>query len=130
MDQELTEHQRWCLEHIRQARALKTPLTEYARSHGLSVRMLYDATVQLKTKGLIAGPVKAFPLAKRRPEAVAPKERSPFVAVRIQTAPAQTGDFLPVLRLNHVAGHVLEFGSWPPAEVMTTILAGGRDDTA
>lgn len=128
MDAGLTEHERQCLEHVRQARAGGMRLSQYAHAHGLRVRMLYDAVVQLKKKGVIAGDMRPVRLPKGRSEAVGDNEKSRFVAVRIQTAPAPTANFLPVLRLNHVSGHVLEFGSWPPAEVMTTILAAGRHD--
>ena len=125
MDQELTEHQQRCFEHLKQARTLKMSLSAYARCHGLGVRMLYDAVVRLKEKGVIAGAVNPFERSRARSEAVADREKSPFVAVRIEPAKAQ--NFVPVLRLNHVQGHVLEFGSWPPPEVMTAILTGGRD---
>lgn len=126
MDQDLTDHQRRCFEHISQARTLKMSLSAYARCHGLGVRMLYDAVVRLKEKGVIAGDVKAIGSAKPRSQAGDDKEeKSAFVAVRIE--PSKTQNFVPVLRLNHVQGHVLEFGSWPPPEVMTTILTGGRD---
>jgi len=124
MDQELTEHEQRCFEHLKKARAVDETLVEYARAHGLQVRMLYDAAARLRKKGAIAGAVKPGERSRARSAAVADREKSPFVAVRIEAAKAQ--NFVPVLRLNHVQGHVLEFGSWPPADVMTTILTGGR----
>ena len=125
MDAGLTEHERGCLEHVRQARAGGMRLSQYAGVHGLSVRMLYDATAQLKKKGMIAGGVNPLGLAKQGCDAKAGAEKSPFVAVRVAPGQASAGCFLPILRLNHVRGHVLEFGSWPPAEVLAVILAGG-----
>jgi hypothetical protein len=130
MDQELTEHQRRCLEHLRQAGACEQRLTEYARAHGLSVKMLYAAAGRLRKKGLIAGDGKAVRGSWPGSDAVAENERSPFIAVGIAGARARSEGFLAVLRLNHVHGHVLEFGDWPPAEVMRTILAGGGHDPA
>lgn len=130
MDQDLTKHQQRCLEHLRRAQALEKPLTGYARANGLRVRMLYDAAAQLKKKGAIAGDMKPVQLAEARVQGVADNEKNPFVAVRIEPAKGQRDGFVPVLRMNHVGGHVLEFGSWPPAEVMAAILAGGRDVTA
>lgn len=71
MDQELTEHQQRCLEHLKQARTLKMSLSAYARCHGLGVRMLYDAVVRLKEKGVIAGAVNPGERSRARSEAVA-----------------------------------------------------------
>lgn len=124
MEAGLTEHERRCLEHVRQARAGGMRLSQYAGVHGLSARMLYDATAQLKKKGMIAGGVNWLGLAKQGREAMAAAEKSPFVAVRVAPGQSPTGGFLPILRLSHVQGHVLEFGSWPPAEVLAVILAG------
>ena len=58
MDGELTKHQRQCLEHLRQAQALGMSLTEYARAHGVKVRMLYDAVVHFRRRGVMTGAVK------------------------------------------------------------------------
>jgi len=38
----MTAHEARCLEHLKQARALGLSLAQYARAHGLKVRMLYD----------------------------------------------------------------------------------------
>jgi hypothetical protein len=103
MDQDLTDHQQRCFEHICQARTLKMSLSAHARCHGLDVRMLYDAVVRLVEKGgVIAGDVKAIGLGKLRSRASDDKEKSAFVAVRIEPAKAQ--NFVPVLRLNHIQG--------------------------
>lgn len=126
----LTEHERQCLEHMRRARALGMSLVGYERSHGIKARMLYDVAARLKKKGMIGGDVKPEGLVKRCTEAIARDEKSPFVTVRIAPTKAPRGDFIPVLRLSHERGHVLEFGVWPPAEMMAVILAGGHDDTA
>ena len=130
MDQDLTTHQQMCLEHLKRAAAEEQRLTDYARAHGLSVTMLYVAAGRLRKKGLIAGDVKAVGGTRPGGNAMVEKEQSPFVAVGIAGARARSDGFLPVLRLSHVEGHVLEFGSWPPAEVMRTVLAGGGHDPA
>ena len=117
----MTAHEVRCLEHLRQARALGLSLAQYARAHGLKVRMLYDADNRLRKKSLMVGmpseqPAKAP--AKREPEI----GESQFVAVRVAPDPSS-----PVLRIQHARGHLLEFGSWPPTEVMIAALSGGRD---
>jgi len=123
-DEGMSGHEVRCLEHLKQARALGLSLAQYARAHGLKVRMLYDADNRLRRNGLITGmplqqPGKA--IAKRKPEI---GERQ-FVSVRV--APHHSS---PVLRIQHARGHVLEFGSWPPTDVMIAALAGGCDAAA
>ena len=123
MDGELTKHQRHCLEHLRQAEALDMSLTEYARVHGVKVRMLYDAVVHFRRTGMMAKAVKGVRPRKPRVEQQSRELTSPFVAVRIEPDRAP----FPILRLQHVGGHVLEFGAWPSPEFLKAILAEGRD---
>ena len=130
MNWELTQHQRDCLEHLRQAEAQGLSLTEYARAHGVKVRMLYDAIVHFRRRGMMAKAVKGAQPRKPRVERKSTELTSPFVAVRIEPEQAPMGRSFPVLRLEHAGGHVLEFGSWPPADVLAAILAGGHDAAA
>ena len=127
MDGELTKHQRHCLEHLRRAEALGLSLTEYARAHGVKVRMLYDAVVHFRRRGMMAERREKAPVAVRRIARSPEDKKSPFVVVRVEPEPVRTDRFLPVLRLQHAGGHVLEFGTWPPAGVLEAILAGGHD---
>ena len=120
---ELTKHQRQCLEHLRQAEALGMSLTAYARAHGVKVRMLYDAVVHFRRTGMMAKAEKRAPPRNPRVERQSTELASPFVAVRIE--PDRTP--FPILRLQHVGGHVLEFGAWPAAEFLKAILVEGRD---
>ncbi|MGC8537328.1 MAG: hypothetical protein ACP5QR_17780 [Rhizomicrobium sp.] len=130
MDDGLTEHQRHCLEHLRRAEALGLSLTEYARAHGVKVRMLYDAVVHFRRRGMMAKTVKVSGPRKPREERQSTELAGPFVAVRVEPEQTRTDRLLPFLRLQHVGGHVLEFGAWPPADVLAVILAGGHDVTA
>jgi hypothetical protein len=91
--------------------------------------MLYDALPRLRKKGAMEWEVKPARGTKRRSEDAAGKEKSPFVAVRIEPGKARGESFSPIFRMKHVQGHVLEFVSWPSAAVMAVILAGERDDT-
>jgi hypothetical protein len=91
--------------------------------------MLYDVDNRLKKKGLIAGMPSRQPgkaVAKRKPEIA----ESQFVAVRVEAPGEPISAFLPVLRVQHARGHILEFGTWPPADVMTAALSGGCDAAA
>ena len=51
----MTAHELQCFEHLKQARLLGISSAQYARAHGLKVRMIYDAEKQLRKKGVIAG---------------------------------------------------------------------------
>ena len=104
MDDGLTEHQRQCLEHLRQARALDMSLTAYARAHGVKVRMLYDAVVYFRRTGVMASAVKEARPRKPCAERASEDVKSPFVAVRVAPEPVRTDRFLPVLRLQHAGG--------------------------
>jgi transposase len=69
-DAGMMAHDVRCLEHLKQARALGLSLAQYARAHGLKVRMLYDADNRLRKKGLIADRRSQQPgeaVAKRKP---------------------------------------------------------------
>ena len=127
MEDGLTEHQRHCLEHLRRAQALDMSLTEYARAHGVKVRMLYDAVVHFRRTGMMAMAVKGAQPRKPRVERKSTELTSPFVAVRVEPEQAPMGRSFPVLRLQHVGGHVLEFGAWPAADFLKAILTEGRD---
>ena len=128
-DEGMTAHEVRCGEHLKQARALGMSLAQYARAHGLRVRMLYDADNRLRKKDLMVGmpaqqPAKA--IAKHKPEI----GQSQFVAVRVDGPSIASCSSSLVLRIQHARGHVLEFGSWPPTEVMIAALGGGCDAAA
>jgi hypothetical protein len=129
-DREMTVHELECSGHLKQARALGLSLAEYARVHGLKVRMLYDADNRLKKKGVIAGALSSRRLAKDSPEGNSEIGGSQFVAVRVEGSGEPISAFLPVLRVQHARGHRLEFGAWPPADVMAAALLGGCDAAA
>jgi hypothetical protein len=129
-DQGMTVHDLECSGHLKQARALGLSLAEYARAHGLKVRMLYDAGNRLKKKGVIAGALLSQGPAKGSPEGKSENGESQFVAVRVEGPSEPISAFLPVLRVQHARGHLLEFGTWPPADVMAAALLGGCDAAA
>jgi hypothetical protein len=124
-DEGITSHGLRCVEHLKRARALGTSVAEYARTHGLKARMLYDAAKRLKKKSAIGDGVQqlARSSAKGKPES----SESRFVSVHIERPSAGPCPCSPVLRVQHVRGHVLEFCAWPPAEVMAAALSGGGD---
>ena len=117
-DGELTQHQRHCLEHLRQAESLGMWLKEYARTHGIKVRMLYDAVVHFRRTRLMAERNDKVSATVRR-IARGPEDKNiPLVAVRVEPEPVRTDRFLPVLRLQHVGKF-----AWPMKanEVVVTL---------
>lgn len=126
-DSGLTAHGRRCLEHLKQVRALGTSVAKYAREHGLKARMLYDAEKQRKKKGVIGDSVLSPPLAASTAADESESSESRFVSVRVEHSNSDPRRFLPVLRVQHVRGHVVEFGTWPPAELLAAALTGGCD---
>jgi hypothetical protein len=129
-DEGLTAHGVVCVEHLNQARTLGTSIAAYARSHGLKARMLHDAEQQLKKKGMIADRVSSARRSRSSSEGKPEDSASGFVSVRIDRPSARPFPSLPVLRVRHVRGHVLEFWAWPPAEVLAAVLSGGSDAAA
>ena len=90
----MTAHELRCLEHLRQARPLGISSAQYARAHGLKVRMIYDAEKQLRKKGVIAGVLPSQRPAKSSTEGKPGIGGSQFVAVRALSH----GSALPVRR--------------------------------
>ena len=126
-DEGITSHGLRCLEHLKRARALGTSVAEYARAHGLKARMLYDAAKQLKKKSAIGDGVPLQQLVQSSAKGKSESSESRFVSVHIERPSAGPCPCSPVLRVQHVRGHVLEFCTWPPAEVMAAALSGGGD---
>ena len=100
----MTEKQRRAIEALQGARAEGMTLSDYAKAHGLAIRELYDAVAALRRKGLVPKPVK--------------KSRSRFVAVRVvpehASSVASVGLSVPLCRIVHVSGCVIECMQWPP----------------
>ena len=114
---EMTEKQRRAVEAMEGARQAGISLNDYAKTHGLVIRELYDAIAGLRRKGLLA------PAAKR-------KKRSKFVAVSVvpeQALPvASTAMNIPVCRVVQ-PGCVIECLQWPPPNWLAALSPGSAD---
>jgi hypothetical protein len=115
---EMTEKQRRAVEAMESARNEGMALSDYAKTHGLVIRELYDAIAGLRRKGLWAQ------AAKR-------KRRSKFVAVRV--APERVSlsaniaaTSIPVCRLVQ-PGRVIECLQWPPPSWLAALSVGSAD---
>jgi hypothetical protein len=113
---DLTDKQRQVLAHVERARNEGTPLSEYAKAHGVSARAIYDGMAALRRKGVL-------------PRGRA-SSKSGFVAVRVassvipvmHTAPRST------MLCRMVLGRtVIECGEWPPTPWLLSLASGYRD---
>ena len=105
---ELSEKERACLAHHRQAQALGISFAEYCRERDLKVNQWYWVRTGLIRRGVIAGHGKT--------EADKP---AGFAAVRV-TSPA-----LPTTtcRIRHPSGWVIECDSVPQAQWLSELIS-------
>ena len=105
----LSEQERTCLEHLRQAQELGLTFSKYCRERDLRIHQWYWVKRALLRKGVIAG--------RRKPEA---KPAAGFVPVRI--APAAAAG--PACRISHPSGWVIECGSFPQTQWLSALMSG------
>jgi hypothetical protein len=67
---QLSQHQRYWLEHLRACEAAGQTLVDYACAQGLQVKALYNAKSRLRKQGLLAS--KSTPAVLRRVQVVSP----------------------------------------------------------
>ena len=105
---ELTERQRYWLEHIRTAEGGAEPLKHYAARQGLSEHSLYEAKRQLREAGVLA------------PAAAGRKSTKRFTRVAVVEAAAARPASL--LRVRLASGAELEWSEAPRGEVLRELL--------
>ena len=118
----LSERERACLEHVRQAQELGVSFAEYCRSFGLNVNGWYSVRHGLVRKGLIAGRPKTEETAK----AEEPEKSAGFVPVRVVAAAAASPAV--AFRLQHASGWTIECASLPAVSWIKALVQslGGR----
>ena len=86
-EKDLSERQRYWLEHLRAAERAGEPLKTYAKRLGLSEHSMYEAKRRLRACGLIApaAPRKAAPVCFTR-VAVERREAAPVTSLRVRLA--------------------------------------------
>lgn len=113
----LTERERACLEHLRQAEELQVSFAEYCRSFQLNVNEWYGVKQSLVRKGAVPGRPKGSDEAE---------EKGALVPVRIAPTPAPTPALAPAptgCRIRHPSGWVIECASLPDAQWVSTLMA-------
>lgn len=105
----LSERERACLEHLRQAQELGVSFSQYCRERDLPMNQLYWVKRCLIRQGVIGG----------RPKAQADRAAG-FVPVRI--APSASAGT--ACRISHPTGWVIECASFPQTQWLSALMSG------
>ncbi len=108
----LSEKERACLEHLRQAREQGKSFSQYCREQDLSFNQWYWVKREMVRKGVIAERGKA----KAKGQGAKP---AGFAPVRVSPSAATV-----VCRVCHPSGWVMECGSFPQAQWLAALLSG------
>ena len=115
--EKLTERERTCVEHFRQAAERGGGFAEYCRSNGLKANEWHAVKHGMMLKGLL--PPGKRPVAKR------PKrKRSGFAPVRLARSGGPIPLATPACRVRHPSGWVIECASLPEARWLAALMAG------
>lgn len=106
--EDLSEKERACLAHHRQAQALGMGFAQYCRERDLKVNQWYWIRTGLIRRGIIAGPGKA--------EAGKPAGFAP-----VHIAPSASGTI--ACRIRHPSGWVIECDSVPQAQWLSDLIS-------
>jgi hypothetical protein len=106
-EKDLSERQRFWLQHLRAAERAGEPLTTYAKQLGLSEQSMYEAKSRLRAYGLIA-------------PAIARKTALPRFT-RVSIAPRE-GPPLRLLRVRLASGAVLEWSEAPQGDALRELI--------
>jgi hypothetical protein len=117
--EKLTERERECLEHFRQAQELGVSFAEYCRSQGLKSNEWHAVRHGMVHKGLLPG--RSISGAKRRPSR---RRHSRFVPVRLAAGGAEVSASAAACRLRHTSGWVIECASLPEVQWLKGLLQG------
>ena len=113
----LTERERACMEHFRQARERGGSFAEYCRANGLNANEWHAVKHGMMQKGLLApGRGSAKTRSKRR--------RSGFVSVQVARSGGPSPLATPACRVRNPLGWLIECASLPEAAWLAALMAG------
>jgi hypothetical protein len=115
--EKLTERERECLKHFRQAREGGVSFAEYCRSSGLKASEWHAVRHGMVVKGLMPPGQGGGP--KKKPSR---KKRARFIPVRVGSAGVTVASAALACRVRHPSGCVIECVSWPDPSWMRTLL--------
>ena len=117
--EKLTERERECLKHFRQAREGGVSFAEYCRSSGLKASEWHAVRHGMVVKGLMPPGQGGGPKKK-----LSRKKRARFIPVRVESAGVTVASAALVCRVRHPSGCVIECVSWPdPSWIMGVLGA-------
>jgi hypothetical protein len=120
--EKLTERERECLKHFRQAQELGVSFAEYCRSQGLKSNEWHAVRHGMVHKGLLPGRNRSRG-AKKRPSR---RRQSRFAPVRLASGTAGVSANTAVCRLRHTSGWVIECASLPEVQWLKGLLEGAQ----
>jgi hypothetical protein len=120
--EKLTERERECLKHFRQAQELGVSFAEYCRSQSLKANEWHAVRHGMVQKGLLPGRNRNSG-TKRRPSR---RRQSRFVPVRVASSPAGASASTGTCRLRHTSGWVIECASLPEVQWLKGLLEGAQ----
>ena len=111
----LSERERACVTHLRQAQELGVSFSEYCREKDLKIHQWTWIKRALVRKGVIDGPRRA---GKYKPARFVPVRIAPTAATMTPTA-AATG-----CRIRHPSGWTIECMGYPDVSWLSMLLSG------
>jgi len=119
--EKLTERERECVKHFRQAQERGESFAEYCRAAGLKANEWHAVRHGMVQKGLLPG--RRGTGVKRKPTQ---QRRSRFIPVRV--GPSGSADLSVPLacRVRHPSGWVIECASLPEVQWLTGLITGAR----
>jgi len=120
--EKLTERERECLEHFRQAQELGVSFAEYCRSQGLKSNEWHAVRHGMVHKGLLPGRNRSSG-AKKRPSR---RRQSIFAPVRVASGAGVFSANVAACRLRHTSGWVIECASLPEVQWLKGLLEGAQ----
>ena len=115
--EKLTERERECLKHFRQAREGGLSFAEYCRSSGLKANEWHAVRHGMVVKGLMPSGQGGGP--KKKPSR---KKRARFIPVRVESAGVTVASAALACRVRHPSGCVIECVNWPDPSWMRALL--------
>jgi len=109
---ELTEREKACLEHLKQAQDLGVNFAEYCRSFDLKVTEWYPVKQALTRKGVISG---------GRSKSEETEKNAGFAPVRITPSASSTSA---ACRIHHPSGWTIELPAVPDSTWLKELMAG------
>jgi hypothetical protein len=120
--EKLTERERECLKHFRQAQERGASFAEYCRSQGLKANEWHAVRHGMVHKGLLPGSKQSVGAKKSRTR----RKDSRFIPVRLAAGGAEVSASGAACRLRHTSGWVIECASLPEVQWLKGLLQGAQ----